>query len=456
MPEKFYGKSPGNEGYIKNLEVLGYHDAEGANLFQMALHKTESGQYYLYCSGFASLGIVIMDVTDPTAPRFVQKFLPVDPEEYPATRSPKVQVADGLLLVALSSGGGPALLNMSRESAVKRIGGLRIFDIKQDPEHPVFLGEWENGVPEGYGVHRFCYNGGRYVHLSSDAPGFFGMIYRIIDIEDPKRPVEIGRWWLPEQFVDGTTENDYNPAMPHTPEFMDKGHLHGPPYVVGDKAYLGYSGAGLCVLDVSDFTRPKLLGRLCLRPAFGGRLSGSRCHTALPLQGRDLVVVTNEGERFAWFDPARINHVPQPMNNLHMIDVRDPRNPTLIAEFPYPEVPEDFPCRNFNECGLGMQGPFGPHNVHEPMTGKPYLEQRNDIVYCCYFHAGLRIFDVSDPYYIKEKAYFIPPNPEKRRFKQYTGPLLATTEDVVVDDRGIIYIDAMEDGLYILKKTYED
>lgn len=36
------------------------------------------------------------------------------------------------------------------------------------------------------------------------------------------------------------------------------------------------------------------------------------------------------------------------MNNLHMVDVSDPTRPTLIAEFPYPEVPEDFPYPNFN------------------------------------------------------------------------------------------------------------
>lgn len=455
MSKIFYDKSLGNDGYIYNLDVLAFHDAEGVNLFQPALHKTDSGQYYIYWSTFGGLGVSIFEVTDPEHPRYIRRFMPVDPVEYPSTRSPKIQIADGLLIVALSSGGGPSVLNLDRKGSERKIGGIRIFDLKKDPENPEFLGEWDNSVPDGYGVHRFCYNGGRYVHLSSDAPGFLGMIYRILDIEDPAHPVEVGRWWLPEQYLDGQVDNSYNPAAPHTPEMLDKGHLHGPPFVVGDRAYLGYSGAGLCVLDVSDLTRPKLLGRLGFQPPFSGGLAGSRCHTALPLAGRDLVVVTNEGERFAWFSAEKINNVPQPMNNLHMVNVQDPRHPTLIAEFPYPSVPEGFPYPNFNECGLGMQGPFGPHNVHEPMSGKPYLEQRNDIVYCCYFHAGLRIFDVSDPYYIKEKAYFIPPYPEKRRFPQYTGPQLATTEDIVVDDRGIIYIDAMEDGMYILRKTFE-
>ena len=277
------------------------------------------------------------------------------------------------------------------------------------------------------------------------------MIYRIVDIEDPTRPVEVGRWWLAEQYVDGILGAFYDPTSPHNPTFMDKHHLHGPPFVVGDKVYCGYSGAGLCVLDISDITRPRLIGQLGLHPPFSGGLAGSRCHTALPLPGRNYVVVTNEGERFAWMSKEKIANVAQPMNNLHMVDIRDPANPTLIAEFPYPEVPENFPYKNFNEMALGVQGPFGPHNVHEPMSNKPWLDQNPNRVYCCYFSAGMRVYDVSDPYYIKEIAYFIPPNPVKRRFPQYPGPLIATTEDCVVDDRGYIFMGCLEDGLYVLR-----
>jgi hypothetical protein len=452
MTEKFYAKAPGNEGYIKNLEVVAFDELAGGSFFQMALHKTKDGKYYMYGTMGDSIGII--EVTDPSHPRFVKRFQTINRSIYPTSMNPKIQVADGLIILAMSSGGGPAVIRIANEdkSKIKSLNGVCIYSIKDDPEKPEFLSYWDNGVSFAFGVHRFMYDGGRYVHLSSDAIGFEGMIYRILDIFDPRHPVEIGRWWMPDQYADGFPGRTFDPSAPHNPTFMDKNHIHGPPFVVENKAYLGYSGAGLVILDVSDFTRPRCLGQLKLMPAFSSQLAGSRTHTALPLLGRDYVVVTNEGERYTWFTPETIkkNHHAQALNNLHMIDVSDPGSPTLVAEFPYPEVPEGFPYKNFNEAWLGVQGPFGPHNLHEPMPGKPWLESRNDIVYCCYFAAGLRVYDVSDPYYIKELAYFIPPNPLKYQ-NPMPGPLMAITEDVVVDDRSFIYIDCSNDGMYILK-----
>ena len=457
----FYSKGEGNDGYIKNLEVLGYCDLDGkAGMFQMALYRTESGRYLLYGAAFAAgpegVGIMISDVTDPRDPVFIKKWLPFSIEEYPTTSIPKLQIADDKLVFALTSGSGPGVLVGDR-AKMKSLQGIMVYDLKKDPENPEFLGYWDCGVPYSMGVHRFMYNGGNYVHLSAEADEHEGMIYRIVDISDPKNIKEVGRWWAPHQYIYGVPGREVDHSAPHNPDFMDKGWMHGPPFVLGDKAYLGYGGDGLYVLDVSDFTRPKALGQLRFMPAFSSRLAGARTHTALPLKGRDLCVVTNEGERFGFIKDGMVTQA-QAVNNIHMVDVSDPANPVLIAEFPYPEVPEDFPAPNFNTYCLAegsKGGPFGPHNLHEPMDGKPWLEQRTDVVYDCYFAAGLRIYDVSDPFYIKEKAYFIPPNPTKKFFP-FPGPMMAMTEDIVVDDRGNIIIDANSDGFYILRKTYED
>ena len=457
----FYSKGEGNDGYIKNLEVLGYCDLDGkAGMFQMALYRTSTGRYLLYGAAFAAgpegVGIMISDVTDPRNPVFIKKWRPFDIEEYPTTSIPKLQIAEDKLVFALTSGSGPGVLVGDR-AKMKSLQGIMIYDLKNDPENPDFLGYWDCGVPYSMGVHRFMYNGGDYVHLSAEADEHEGMIYRIVNISDPANPYEEGRWWAPHQYIYGVPGREVDHSAPHNPDFMDKGWMHGPPFVLGDKAYLGYGGDGLYVLDVSDFKRPKALGQLQFMPAFSSRLAGARTHTALPLKGRDLCVVTNEGERFGFIKDGMVKEA-QAVNQIIMVDVSDPTHPVMIATFPYPEVPEDFPAPNFNTYMLAegsKGGPFGPHNLHEPMDGKPWLEQRTDVVYDCYFAAGLRIYDVSDPYYIKEKAYFIPPNPTKKFFP-FPGPMMAMTEDIVVDDRGNIIIDANSDGFYILRKTYED
>ena len=428
MSMPFYAKSEANQGYIKNMEVVGFSDLNGINAFQMALYKT-GDKYYMYCGSFKGAGVNILDVTDPSRPQVVGCVWVSDPEVYFAQSTPKIQVADDKLIVALG-GGVPFLHGIKVGDPAD--DGLQIYDLKEDPVHPRLLSHWHTGLPNGMGVHRFAYNGGRYVYMPAECPGFVGFIVRILDISDPCNPVEAGRWWKPEQFKDGMLEGTY--PVGHAAE-KDWPMCHACTLSADrpNELYLGYFGGGGIILDISDPTRPKLISQLMVQPPFAGKLCGARCHTYLPLTGRNFAVLTNEGERFPFFTKENIaasaHPGAQPMNNLHMIDVSDPKDPVLVAEFPYPEVPEGFPYRNFNDCGIGAQGPFGPHNVHEPM-GKPWLQDDPNLIYNCYFHAGLRVFDVSDPYYIKEIAYFIPPNPEKLLFQiPVPGPMIATTED---------------------------
>ena len=434
-----------NSGYSKNIEQIGYHDLCGRPGFQMAMQEVE-GRFYLYVSHFRHSGWTILEVTDPANPRFV-RF--VEGPQLSGQLTNKIQVADGLMLCALGTG-IPFLHNIGWDDPY--IPGLQIFDGKTVPENPRLLSTWRASEPKPcdnicLGVHRFFYNGGRYAHLAATCDGYSNMIYRILDLQDPTNPVEVGRFWLPEQWENGIAPKD----QVQTKFPMDYAGLHGPPYIKGNHAYMGYNGAGMVIADISDITQPKLVGQLKTHPPFGGNCSGARCHTVLPLSHRPYAIFTNEGERFPCLSKEMIGGKAQPLNVLGMVDCTDVTNPTLISIFPYPEVPEGFPWSNFNDCGLGCQGPFGPHNIHEP-HGHPALEDRNDRLYCCYFHAGLRIYDISDPYVPKEIAYFIPPNPTKWCFENtYPGKPLATTEDVIVDRRGNIFIDTFHDGIYCLR-----
>lgn len=442
-----------NKGFRKNIDRIGYHDLAGRPGFQMAMQSVNE-KYYLYLAHMRASGWTILDVTEPSSPRYV-RFV----EGPSGTGTIKIQVADGIMITSLgigkiegTTGGG--------------VEGIYVWDVKDDPENPKLLSHWSTGEPTGM-THRFFYSGGRYVHLSSTCKGFAGMIYRIVDIIDPKNPVEVGRWWRQEQWLPGfkPAEREAFLESQKAQNVIVWAGLHGSPYVKGNLAYCTWGASGMLILDISDITLPQLVGQMKHNPPFAGGLCGAWTHTIVPLSRRPYAVMTSEGERFPLFTKEILKGWPPPSMALFgIVDVSDPANPALISTFPYPEVPEGFPYKNFNDCGIGCPGPFGPHNLHEPHDN-PALEDRNDRIYCCYFHAGLRIYDISDPFVPKEIAYFIPPNPTKwlygepvdqndPRFSLFgrpRGPMIATTEDVIVDNRGNIFMDAFHDGLYVLR-----
>ncbi len=452
---KFYGKSEGNEGYIKNMEVVAFHDADKHYLFQTQLYKTKDGRYYLYGGCFKGTGIEIIDVTDPKNPKTVQYMDVMDPLAYPYMSTPKIQVCDDLLIVA--NGNCIELLHGPAPEKYKPApGGVHIFSLKEDPEHPKKLSFWATGDNgPGAGVHRFTYNGDNLLHLSATAPGFLNYIYRIVDISDPTNPHEVGRWWNPGQYLGNQTkatqEKNFEgwftgytyPGLVHYP-YVDS---------ASKKAYLSCGGAGFKILDVSDPTLPQVLGEAQMTPPFATKFGGALCHTFMPILGTDYAVGLQEGERYWCYTKSEHDKLGvHAMCGIEMFDVSDPTDPVLISVFPYPEVPEDFPYENFNFCGLDFPGSMGPHNIHEPMVNKPWIENNPNRIYDCYFHAGLRVYDVSDPYVPKEIAYFIPPNPEELYFNvEMPNKPLGTTEDMVVDDRGYFYVNTMHDGIYILR-----
>lgn len=438
---------PRTKALAKNIEQIGYHDLNGKPGFQMAMQEV-GGRYYLYSATFAHPGWHILDVTDPAKPEYV-KFIDGPPLKGQGT--PKIQVAGGLMVTAL---GGTLPFLHGTEWGDPFDQGVIIWDVK-DPVNPKRLSEWHCGGMGG--VHRFYYDGGRYCHLSATYDGFRGFIYVILDLADPSNPVEAGKWWHPDQWLAGQVPQ---PAA-HGDiqlDMLNRAVMHGPAYPVGDIAYVSYGGGGMMVLDISNIKVPQLIGQLKHHPPLAGKLSGARCHTVLPLTDRPYLVFTTEGERYHYFNERIIaDSGAQPLNILGMVDISDPKDPQLISVFPYPEIPAEWPYENFtNIPGVG-RGPFGPHNIHEPHN-HPALEDRNDRLYCCYFHAGLRIYDTSDPYIPKEVAYFIPPDPPTWLFNNKTGdlfpgPRIGTAEDIVVDNRGNIFIDTFTDGIYVLRCT---
>jgi hypothetical protein len=422
----------------KNMELVAYHDLNNRPGFQMAIQSVKN-RWYLYVAHWKAQGFTIMDVTEPEKPKFV-KFVP-EPLGKPGTQVNKIQVADGILMSNL---GQYNVFYHGIDPKLAYDGGVMFWDVK-DPENPKMLSWWDFGGG-GRGTHRNYWAGGRYAYLSSSCRGFDGFILRILDIIDPSHPVEVGRWWMPEQYQAGGAK--MRPGV--------KIHLHGPPYPnkKGDRLYVSYAGHGLVILDISDITLPRYIGSLQTHPPFGW--AAPPIHTVLPIEKRKLAIMTSEGRRVPTMPQGskQTGKIP-PMNFIGVADISDEKDPSLISVFPVPEPPPGSPFKNYQETErMGAFG-FGPHNLHEPHY-HPDMEDRDDRIYCAYCSAGVRVYDINDPFMPKEIAYYVPPDPQDWAWQKiggFKGDLRTNVEDIIVDRRGYIFVDDMQQGLFVLRCT---
>ena len=401
-----------------NMKPIGYTGLDGrGGAFKMAI-KHAGDHWYLYTGNFWNHGWDIIDVTDPTNPKLV-KFIP-GPED---SSEGQVDLHGNIMITALQNRAGYKDPNNPPHE------GVIIWDIS-DPVNPKQLSVWKTGAT---GTHRDGYPGGKYVNLSAGMPGYKGQILVFLDISDPTHPKEAGRWWMPGQ-------KEGEPPLP-APIY---GH-HGPAFIDGDRAYLGYSPA-MVILDIHDIANPKLIGQLTVSPPFGTNIP---VHDAMPIPGKPLVFAHAEGTGGA-DTPNGVRACTGALYLVGLIDVSDPTKPKLISTFPTPVPPKDAPYSDFCEKG----GRFGPHNTNI-LQHNPDVEKQADLIYLTYFNAGLRVFDIKDPRLPKESGWFIPPTPTKRYGPLPYDKLVSQTEDVLVDTRGNIFITGKQWGLWVLRYTGE-
>jgi hypothetical protein len=397
-----------------NVELVGYTIMNEHPAFKITI--TRAGDRWYIIGGHYNIpGWSVVDVTDPKNPH-VAKFIPGPPN----TSTNQVDSADGILVGAL---GRPVNREDAGMDAKKPYeAGVILIDIK-DPLNPKELGRWHTGKPEGRGTHRNAYTGGRYVHLAADMKGYDGDIYVILDISNPAKPVEAGRWWVPGQHVAGG----------ETPQKDPNVNLHSPNVVDGNLAFLAYGDAGLVILDVSDVSKPKLVSKLKFEPRH--RFDA---HTVLLEPRRKLAYVNSE---------AVVYDCKGPLDHATIVDIANPAKPVALSRYPVPIPPAGLPYTSF--CDKG--GRFGPHNQNQ-LQYNPNVQKQGNLAYLTWFNAGLRIYDVTDKRLPREIGYFMAGPPEKQYLKAY-GPYVRM-EDVLVDTRGYIYVTGgAQQGLYVLRYT---
>ncbi len=93
-------------------------------------------------------------------------------------------------------------------------------------------------------------------------------------------------------------------------------------------------------------------------------------------------------------------------------------------------------------------GHFGPHNLHE---NRPGSFQSSELIFATYQNAGVRVFDVKNPFRPEEVAYFVPPAPGRMFDPRPESAQVIQSCDVFVDREGLLYITDYNAGLYILE-----
>ncbi|MDK4716052.1 hypothetical protein [Rhizobium sp. CNPSo 4039] len=366
---------------------------------------------HLFSSGFS-----VIDVSDLRNPKTL-KFLPAPAN----TWNIHLQAADELLLVIHAKDlwkEFDAEQNYYRGSVGSRIkgeanwsAGVAIYDVSNpaDPRQISFL-----SIP-GVGVHRLWYTGGRFAYASVLPTGFTDYILMIIDLADPTKPKWAGRYWLPGM-------NEGEGESPNWDAAKWRYALHHA-IVSGDTAYASWRDGGLTLLDVSDRNEPTLIARRNWSPPFGGGT-----HTALPLPGRDLVVVADE---------ATADDLADGLKHIWLFDIRDPSNPISISTLPTP-----------SERDYGKKGRhFGPHNLHENRPGSFVSET---IIFATFQNAGLRAFDISDPFAPKQIGVFVPGAPNRVVDPRPGGMPVIQTADVYVRSDGVAFITDYNGGMDIV------
>jgi len=397
-----------------NMKLLGQHTLGGYGGMGegMSMQLLAGGRRVLWLAHeSAPKNFTAVDVTDPRAPEVVvQTDLP-----HQEMRSNSLEVSGNLMAVAYQ------VTKAGLQSA-----GFELFDISE-PERPRSISFFDASGPYSRGCHQLWFVDGETVHMACSDPELKprnlmdDQVYRIVDVRNPSKPTAVGRWHL-----QGTMEGDAAPPPKRLPPKFDAGFRAHNTNVYPqrpDRCYLGYLDGGIMVLDIADRARPQLVSSWRNSPPYNGF-----AHTVLPLFGRDLLVVTDESIQNDGADWPKL---------VWLLDARDEKNLVSIGTLPVSGV----------KPMLRKGGRCGAHNVHENPPAKGAWKSEN-VILGTFFNAGVRAYDISDPYDPREVAYFIPETPE--------GSPVGTAQvnDVFVDDRGVVFcVDRHAGGLYALEMS---
>jgi hypothetical protein len=424
----------------RNVSRLSHLDLPGAG--QVCVEGKYA--YVGHIPNKQNLGTSILDVSDPRNPKLVSQLFLDDPESH----SHKARVIGDLMIVnsernmtaigrkaeqlpplrarlTASLGREPTHAELAAKLGIKESdiamveaaakkgyqnGGFKLYDVS-DRAKPKLIAHRKTG---GIGVHRFDMDAD-YAYISTEMEGYVGNILVIYDLRNPAQPEEVSRWWMPGQHLAGGEK----------PAWVGKRNRLHHALRYGDELWAGCWHAGVRVIDVSDIRKPKTVASYNYHPPFP-EPSHTFMPVPFPIEGKRIGVAIDE-EDHAHDAEEMARRKGRPHGCLWTFDMTDMANVQPLAMFEVSEL--DSPWSR------AAPGRFGAHQFAEFMT--------DSLLYCAWFAGGLRIVDVADPMAPQEVGHFIPePAP---------GKAAPQTNDVDLDDRGLIYIVDRYAGFDVLE-----
>jgi hypothetical protein len=226
---------------------------------------------------------------------------------------------------------------------------------------------------------------------------------QVVDASNPTSPVLAGTWTPPMGTLHSIALNDD-----------------------GSQAYLSLWRGGLLVADASQFTAGRPNPQLSLLTSRADALpapAGGNVHSAVPVPGRNLLIVTDE------------RYQPTPTcGPARLVDISDPAHPRQVSVMTSPEDDRS-PCPS---------SPSGTWTSHNPTPV-------GDLAFITWYSSGLQVFDISNASAPVRLTEFRPQavEPGARDPQLGATPTMTWSYPIVRD--GLIYVADINQGLYVLR-----
>jgi hypothetical protein len=423
-------RAQGFHGNNCNLELVGQWQGDGAG-WQHAWF--EDCAYYgtTVREGRANPGTVVIDASQRSNPHptaYLTEKPMLDPWE-----SLKVNEQRQLLGADDGNDGGGGNL-------------VSIYDISGDCRQPVLLASAPMGEDTSGHEGNWMVDGNTYWSANGT--------YNAMDTSDPRKPEYIMSWTPPAGThglafsKDGMrgffTTNSITPVVPGTEPTN-----------------------GFVIADTSDIQlrKPDPEIRVISRVAW---VDGSTGQHPIPVKigGKPYVIYVDElGSEFAGADGPMAASCAQglpPWGMPRMFDISDEANPKLVAKF---MLETNDPAN----CPLVMPDVVGQvifsYDSHYCSVDD---DEDATAMACGFFNSGIRVFDIRNPYFPREIAYFNPPAQLAKQGKlpgsqhdsfylTHTGGVLdadwCSSQSRFVPDRGELWVTCQDNGFMILKFT---